>query len=328
MQHPIRLRSSGTTEGDTARVLGKLERSGKDIPIIRVVANWPEGFRPFVLMADALLTKGVLSPKMREFVVLHIAARQNLDYEWDEHAVISATAGVTDQQRTALRGGGVPPLGADFTVEDVAAIAFADQLLRGEPLSPDDWDAACAAIGEDAAREVVFAVAWWGGYVPVIARSLVALALGDHGQDAADVGLGPGGLVSLDGKLDLGLGGRGPPLVAALEPQLDPHPPLRRIDTGHRAMAGDRHARLVERHHSHVPQPPQPGARAGPLEGSSLEHGHHEHHVAVGIARAGCPRHLSVVVGRRKVPVGRRDHDQPLHRQADRRLRQRLPHLD
>ena len=287
MQHPIRLRNSGTTEGDTARVLGKLERSGKDLPIIRVVANWPAGFRPFVLMADALLTKGVLAPRMREFVVLHIAARQNLDYEWDEHVVISATAGVTDRQRAALRGGAVPPPGDDFTAEDVAAIAFADRLLRGKPLSPDDWDSACAAIGEEAAREVVFAVAWWGGYVPVVARSLVALALGDQAQDAAGAGPDPDSLASLDGKLDLRLGRGCPPPVAGFEPQLDPHPPLCRIDAGHRAMAGDRHARLVERHHSHVAQPPQPGARAGPPENGPLEHGHHEHHVSVGIARTG-----------------------------------------
>jgi 4-carboxymuconolactone decarboxylase len=184
MRHPILLRSSGTTEGDTARVLGKLERSGKDIPIIRVVANWPAGFRPFVLMADALLTKGALAPKMRELVVLHIAARQGLDYEWDEHVVISAAAGVTDRQRTALSSGAVPAAGEDFTAADIAAIAFADQLLRSAPVSPDDWDCACAALGEDAAREVVFATAWWGGYVPVIARSLVALALGDQEHDA------------------------------------------------------------------------------------------------------------------------------------------------
>jgi hypothetical protein len=184
MRHPIRLRSSGTTEGDTARVLAKLEQSGKDIPIIRVVANWPAGFRPFVLMADALLSKGLLPPDRREFVVLHIAARQGLGYEWDEHVSMSAAAGVTDAQRAALSGGEVPAAGGDFTAADVAAIAFADQLLQEAPVSAGDWDAAGAALGEDAAREVVFAVAWWGGYVPVIARSLVALALGGQPPEA------------------------------------------------------------------------------------------------------------------------------------------------
>jgi alkylhydroperoxidase/carboxymuconolactone decarboxylase family protein YurZ len=182
MRFPIRLRSSATTEGDTARVLAKLEQSGKDIPIIRIVANWPAGFRPFVLMADALLTKGLLPPVTREFVVLHIAARLGLDYEWDEHVTISAAAGVTDRQRAALRGGAVPGAGDDFTASDVAAMAFADRLLDAAAVTPGDWDASCAALGEDAAREVVFAVAWWGGFVPVITRSLVALALGDQEQ--------------------------------------------------------------------------------------------------------------------------------------------------
>jgi hypothetical protein len=178
-RHRVPLATSATTRGETARLLGKLEQSGQDIPIIRVVANWPAGFRPFVLMADALLSKGVLGPATREFVVLHIAARQGLHYEWDEHVSMSAAAGVTDAQRAALRDGSVPAPGADFTAADVAAITFADHLLDPEPITPDRWDAACAALGEDAATEIVFAVAWWGGYVPVVARSLVALALDD-----------------------------------------------------------------------------------------------------------------------------------------------------
>jgi hypothetical protein len=183
-RYPVLLASSATAEGETARLLGKLEQSGRDIPIIRVVANWPPGFRPFVLMADALLSKGVLAPTTREFVVLHIAARQGLDYEWDEHVTMSAAAGVTDGQRAALRDGSIPPAdgGTDFTAADIAAITFADQLLVPEPVTPARWDAACTALGEDAAREIVFAVAWWGGYVTVVARSLVSLALADQAE--------------------------------------------------------------------------------------------------------------------------------------------------
>jgi 4-carboxymuconolactone decarboxylase len=185
MQHPVRLRSSDTTDGETARVLGKLERSGKDLPIIRVVANWPAGFRPFVLMADALISRGVLPPRTREIVVLHIAAREGLAYQWNEHVPMSAAAGVSGQQRAALRGGTVPAVGDDFTVAEVAAITFADLLMEQAPVTTGAWDTACAVLGEDAAREVVFAVAWWGGYVPVVARSLVALALGDQEREGA-----------------------------------------------------------------------------------------------------------------------------------------------
>jgi alkylhydroperoxidase/carboxymuconolactone decarboxylase family protein YurZ len=213
MRFPIRLRSSQTTEGDTARVLGKLEQSGKDLPIIRVVANWPAGFRPFVLMADALLSRGVLTPRTRECVVLHLAARLGQEYEWAEHVPISAAAGVTDGQRAVLSGGAVPAAGQDFTAADVAAMTFAGQLLGQAPLAPDDWDAACAALGEDAAREVVFAVAWWAGYVPIVARSLVALALADRAPgDRAPGDRAPGDRAPGDrapGEPDPGPGGPG-----------------------------------------------------------------------------------------------------------------------
>jgi alkylhydroperoxidase/carboxymuconolactone decarboxylase family protein YurZ len=179
MEHPIELLTSRTAGGDAARLLGKLEANGKAIPIIRAVANWDAGFRPFVLMADALLSKGVLPPRRREVLVLHIAARLGLVYEWREHVAISASAGVTEAERAALADGEVPSvgdLGGAFDATDVAALRFAGALLDGGELAPAAWDDACTALGADGAREIVFAVAWWGGFVPVVARSLVALA--------------------------------------------------------------------------------------------------------------------------------------------------------
>jgi alkylhydroperoxidase/carboxymuconolactone decarboxylase family protein YurZ len=179
MQHPVRQLTSAQTEGDTHRVLAKLEATGKDIPIIGVVANWPQGFRPFVLMADALLSKGSLTPRTRELVVLHIAARLGLTYEWDEHARISIAAGVTDAERSALSGGDLPADGICSAAE-LAALRFADLLMDAAALQADEWDRACDELGEDAAFELVFAVAWWGGFVPVVAQNLVALSLGAH----------------------------------------------------------------------------------------------------------------------------------------------------
>jgi alkylhydroperoxidase family enzyme len=176
MQHPVRRLTSAGTEGDTQRVLAKLELAGKDIPIVQVVANWPQGFRPFVLMADALLTKGSLAPRTRELVILHIAARQGLQYEWDEHAKLSVAAGVTDNDRTALSTGLLPGDGS-CSDSELAALRFASRLLDTPAVSAEEWDQACEAMGEADAFELVFAVAWWGGFVPVVARNLVALAL-------------------------------------------------------------------------------------------------------------------------------------------------------
>lgn len=188
MRYPVQLRTSQSTDGDTSRVLGKLEHNGNDIPIVRVVANWDAGFRPFVLMADALLHRGTLPPRRRELVVLHIAARLGLDYEWHEHVAISVAAGVTEDQRAALHSGAVPLPSDGFSAQDVTAIDFADRLLDPEnELDQSTWDSVCAVLGEAESREIVFAVAWWAGFVPVIARSLVPLALAAE-TEGAEVG--------------------------------------------------------------------------------------------------------------------------------------------
>src|ERR1700722_5624405 len=106
-EYPIPLQTSATTSGDVQNILSKLETSGRDITIVRLMANWEPGFRPFVKMADALLTKGVLDPVTRELCVLHIASQRDFEYEWNEHVPMSAAAGVTDEQREAVRGGDV-----------------------------------------------------------------------------------------------------------------------------------------------------------------------------------------------------------------------------
>jgi alkylhydroperoxidase family enzyme len=174
---PLPWRSAATTDGDVRRVLGKLEASGKDIPIVRLVANWEQGFRPFVLMADALLSRGRLTPATREVAVLRIAATLDLPYEWNEHVPMSERAGVTDDQRAALARK-LPPSEELFDEEQRLALEVVDAVLEEGPPPAALWAEACERLGEQAALELVFGVAWWGGFVPVVTRSLMPLAEG------------------------------------------------------------------------------------------------------------------------------------------------------
>ena len=170
----LAFRSSADTTGDVQRVLSKLEESGRDLPITRLVANWQTGFRPFILMADALLVKGVLPPITREMVVLHIAAVQGLEYEWHEHERMAIGAGVDAEQIAALSTPELPT-GDHFDASQLAALTLVDQVLRAHQPEPGTWDEVCGLLGQDAALELVFAVAWWGGFVPVAVRGLFPL---------------------------------------------------------------------------------------------------------------------------------------------------------
>ena len=166
----IPLRSSADTEGEVARVLGKLEESGNDLRILRLLANSSGMFRPFVLLADRLLSQSRVPPVARELVILHLAVRRAAPYEWDEHVPISAAAGVTDEQRAAVAAGLVDDP-AVFAEPERLAMRVAGRIADGT-LTQEDWDEVEGSLGSGAALDLVLTVGWWGAFVPTIIGAL------------------------------------------------------------------------------------------------------------------------------------------------------------
>src|SRR6195952_277952 len=173
----IRRLSSDDTEGTVNRVLSKLEETGRNLDIIGVMANWTPGFRPFVMMSDALLFKGVLEPVDREVAVLLTAHLHQLAYEWKEHLPMAREAGVTDSQITAVAEGrwrGDPD--AVFTANQRIIIEVIEMLVADRRLSNDLWSRACDRLEPEAALEGLMAYAWWGGFVRVVIESVLPLS--------------------------------------------------------------------------------------------------------------------------------------------------------
>lgn len=160
-------RTSRDTEGDVARVLGKLEASGRDLTILRVMANSAGTFRAFVLLADALMNRSVLPPVVRESVILWIAARAGNAYETAEHVPIARENGLSDEDVAALCEGRVPSHGD----ARLAITVVEEHLARGQ-LSQATWDQAAAAWGVDGALDLLLTVGWWGGIVQTITTAI------------------------------------------------------------------------------------------------------------------------------------------------------------
>lgn len=161
----IPLRTADDTTGEVQRVLRKLDERGKLLKILRVQANSSTTFRPFVLLSSALMFDSPLPADVREVVVLHLAARLGVDYEWAEHVPMSADAGVTDAQREALHDGTLDHL-EGFGEAQRLALDVADAMMGKGPVPEELWDRAREAWGPEAAFDLVIAVALWGGFVP------------------------------------------------------------------------------------------------------------------------------------------------------------------
>jgi alkylhydroperoxidase family enzyme len=168
---PLPLRTAADTEGDVQRVLAKLEETGNANKLFRVLANSTTAFRPFVLLTGGLSTSTNLPADVREVVILHLAARRHVAYEWTEHVVLSARVGVTDEQRDAIEAGGAlnPSL---FTPGQRLAVAVADAIFGEPPLDPAAWAEAVEAWGTEGALELLLVAACWGAFVPTIVEAI------------------------------------------------------------------------------------------------------------------------------------------------------------
>jgi 4-carboxymuconolactone decarboxylase len=166
----LKQRTTDDTDGDVQKMLGRLEEFGDVQKVVRLIANSPTVFKPFVLMSTALMAKATLPPAEREVVILYLAGQRGVDYEWAEHVPISAAAGVTDEQRDALTKGDLDDV-SSFSDSERIALAAAREMVEDRRLSEETWARAIEQWSEQGALDLIFTVAWWGGFVPMVIES-------------------------------------------------------------------------------------------------------------------------------------------------------------
>lgn len=163
-------RTSADTEGEVSRVLGKLEASGQDLTILRMLANAPGVFRPYLKFATALIYEGDLAEDVREIVIMWMAQARPNSYEWAEHDVISERVGVSRELIEHLATGA--ELDAKFTDDQRAGVAIAREVLDTGTIASENFDKALQRFGMEALIELILTISWWGGAVPMMLEAL------------------------------------------------------------------------------------------------------------------------------------------------------------
>lgn len=136
----------------------------------RMLLHAPPIAAGWIDMYDAVRFNAVLSGKLRELVILRIAAINGAPYEWNAHAPIGLAEGMTQAQLDAV------PDWEKATVFDAterAALAYADAMTRHVHV-PDD---VAAAVRERLSpRELVELTVTIAGY-NCVSRVLEALVI-------------------------------------------------------------------------------------------------------------------------------------------------------
>jgi alkylhydroperoxidase family enzyme len=166
------LRTAADTDGDVNRVLAKLEATGQAQAILRLAANSPNVFRPFVLLANSLVNKATLGDAEREALVLFLAVKEGAAYEWAAHQRPAEQAGLTAEQIAVLQAGDALEHPETFSDSQNLTLRLGNKLVEGESWSEHDWAEAIAAFGREGALDLVFSVSWWAGFVLIFTRAL------------------------------------------------------------------------------------------------------------------------------------------------------------
>jgi 4-carboxymuconolactone decarboxylase len=108
---------------------------------------------------------GVLTLRIREIVILIVAASQRSDYEWGAHAPIARALGITDTEIDAIAARS--PVHFDDPVEDAAA-ALAGSLVSSGDADDVTYERAQRALSDAGVIEVSTTV----GFYQLIAQQL------------------------------------------------------------------------------------------------------------------------------------------------------------
>ena len=125
---------------------GALQLDGTPLNIFGVLGHHPKLLKRFNLLGGFILNKGLLPERERELVILRIGWNARAEYEFGQHTAIGEQCGLTSYEIAALTH---DPGAHDWSADDLALIAMADDLCEDDCVSDASW-AALATRWSDA----------------------------------------------------------------------------------------------------------------------------------------------------------------------------------
>jgi AhpD family alkylhydroperoxidase len=127
----------------------------KGLNVLGTLAHHPALTTAFHTLTGHVLFASTIAPRERELLVLRVATVRQCDYEWAQHVLLAADAGLTAEEIARVR------LGADaagWSALDAALVAAVDELLRDARVGDATWAALAAELDDQQLLDVVFTV--------------------------------------------------------------------------------------------------------------------------------------------------------------------------
>lgn len=145
---------------------GFVDRRG-GLAVYRLLANAPQLFAGWAHMVDEVLDSPTFSARMRELVILRVAALQGSSYQLGQHRDVGRDTGISARRLDALTSGGDLATGG-FDGIELAVLEFVTELCTTNHLCDDTFARTRDALGEEAITELLMLASLYYGLALVL----------------------------------------------------------------------------------------------------------------------------------------------------------------
>ena len=143
----------------TAIGSGRVLRS-EPANIFRVLGRHPSLFRAWLRYSAKLMPRGTLPRRDAELVILRVAWRTGAAYEWHQHVLLGARAGLDAGE---IERAASPDVATGWNPRQEMLVRATDELLASSRLSDDTWAAVERELDEKGAVELCMLVGQYQG---------------------------------------------------------------------------------------------------------------------------------------------------------------------
>lgn len=133
-------------------------KDNKDIirvNVVRTLMNHPTLLKPWNRFAAYILGRAELAKRETEILILRTGWNHQSDYEWGQHAIIGAKAGLSEDEILAIAKG---PDAGTWPDKERNLLLAADELYADSQIGDATWAALAADFNEKQLIDIIFAV--------------------------------------------------------------------------------------------------------------------------------------------------------------------------
>ncbi len=121
-------------------------------------------------LAGHLMVTSSLEPRLREMVIMRVGLLTDCEYEWGQHVLMSASAGLTPDDHSRIKLGAIAP---GWSEVEMAVLLVADELVRDTMISDETWGQVSEHLNDQQLTDLIFTI----GQYNMLAMALNSLGV-------------------------------------------------------------------------------------------------------------------------------------------------------